>query len=197
MTVFFLSDLHFFHENIIKLENRPFENLEHMHTVMIERWNSVVTRRDTAYCVGDFTGVQMGISKQKEVDKVIRALNGQKHLVFGNHDGNATRKSTLWATAEAAKEIKVDIGLPSRQKIYLHHYACRVWPSQGRGAWCLHGHSHGNLKDIGGKTLDVGAPIHNYTPVSLDWVIEYMRERLVYVEDHHSELVLGDDTLDG
>lgn len=196
MTIFFISDLHFFHEKIIQLENRPFENLDHMHTVMIERWNSVVTRRDTVYCPGDFTGVQLGTSRQKDVDKVLRALNGQKHLIIGNHDGNATKRSTLWNWVDSAREIKVNIGLPDRQKIYLHHYAGRVWPSQGRGAWMIHGHSHGNLRDIGGKTLDVGAPVHNYTPVSLEWVIAYMRERPIYVGDHHVQTGLDEEVLD-
>lgn len=37
-----------------------------------------------------------------------------------------------------------------------------------RGSWMLYGHSHGNLTDIGGKTIDVGVDCFDYYPVSLD-----------------------------
>lgn len=43
----------------------------------------------------------------------------------------------------------------------------------------LHGHSHGNLPDVGGKILDVGVDLHLYTPISLEFVRDYMNAREV------------------
>ncbi len=57
----FISDTHFFHANILKFLNkqeqriRPFQSLEEMHELMIERWNSVVKDRDYVYHLGDVT----------------------------------------------------------------------------------------------------------------------------------------------
>ena len=40
--VFFTSDTHFWHENIIKFCNRPFSSIEEMNDTIIENWNKVV-----------------------------------------------------------------------------------------------------------------------------------------------------------
>ena len=50
----------------------------------------------------------------------------------------------------------------------------------------LHGHSHGSLTDIGGKTMDVGVDCRDFRPVSIDEVAEFMELREVVSFDHHS-----------
>ena len=52
---YFISDLHFGHLNIIRLDNRPFTTLEEMDNKLIENWNNTVTRDDTIYILGDFS----------------------------------------------------------------------------------------------------------------------------------------------
>jgi calcineurin-like phosphoesterase family protein len=77
----FISDTHFGHKNILEYEKdaRPFETLEEMHEVMIERWNSVVKPKDTIYHLGDFCFGKHNVS-------IASRLNGQKRLILGNHD---------------------------------------------------------------------------------------------------------------
>ena len=55
MNVFVISDHHFYHENIIKYCNRPFNSLREMNYTMIEKWNSVVSENDTVLHLGDFS----------------------------------------------------------------------------------------------------------------------------------------------
>ena len=52
--IFFTSDHHFGHANIIQFSNRPFENVEAMNRAMIERWNEKVSPEDEVYHLGDF-----------------------------------------------------------------------------------------------------------------------------------------------
>jgi calcineurin-like phosphoesterase family protein len=51
--VFFTSDTHFGHANIIKYCGRPFASVEEMNRELIARWNAVVGPRDTVYHLGD------------------------------------------------------------------------------------------------------------------------------------------------
>ena len=53
--IFFTSDHHFYHSNIIKYCQRPFHSVEEMNEEMIRRWNSVVGVDDTVYYLGDFS----------------------------------------------------------------------------------------------------------------------------------------------
>jgi calcineurin-like phosphoesterase family protein len=79
------------------------------------------------------------------------------HIVWGNHDRRNDYKDDLqgFATAQEVKEI-----IYCNQRIYLSHYAARVWPASHKGSWMCYGHSHGKLNDedkaSSRKTLDVG-----------------------------------------
>lgn len=79
--IYFTSDLHFFHDNIIKHVNRPFHNTEEMNKTLIKKWNSKITYDDDIYILGDFTmkGSDLAI-------EVLSKLKGKKYLVGGNHD---------------------------------------------------------------------------------------------------------------
>jgi calcineurin-like phosphoesterase family protein len=52
--VFFTSDTHFNHANIISYCSRPFSSADEMNREIIARWNAVVGPEDTVYHLGDF-----------------------------------------------------------------------------------------------------------------------------------------------
>ena len=52
--VFFTSDTHFYHGNIIRFCNRPFEDVEMMNETIISNWNNTVGLDDTVFHLGDF-----------------------------------------------------------------------------------------------------------------------------------------------
>lgn len=81
MTIFFTSDSHFHHRNILDFEPRPFKSVEEMNAGLIEVWNSVVRKTDTVYHLGDFC-----FGNVKEWLDVLNQLRGNIILIKGNHD---------------------------------------------------------------------------------------------------------------
>lgn len=51
--IYFTSDLHFGHENVIRFDDRPFASVEEMDAELIRRWNAKVDRGDLVYVLGD------------------------------------------------------------------------------------------------------------------------------------------------
>lgn len=79
--VYFISDTHFGHKNIIDYCGRPYNCVEEMNKDIIKRWNSVVKNDDVVYHLGDF-----GFGSKEEVAAIVSQLNGIKKLILGNHD---------------------------------------------------------------------------------------------------------------
>jgi len=180
--IYFTSDDHLGHANIIKYCQRPFKTVEEMDDALIENWNRKVKPGDTVYHIGDFALVR----SPQEVMNYVRRLNGQIHLIHGNHDRFVKQKrpdNYGFAEIVTYKEIKV-----GEQKIVLCHYAFKTWNGSHRGSWNLHGHSHGSLpRDFTLKQLDVGVDCWNYHPISLEEVAKEMEKHKFVPVDHHGE----------
>jgi len=80
MGIWFTSDTHFYHKNIIKFTNRPWNTVEEMNNALINNWNEVVKPNDTVFHLGDFAFTSNGNWK-----KLINELNGKIYLILGNH----------------------------------------------------------------------------------------------------------------
>jgi calcineurin-like phosphoesterase family protein len=176
MTNYFTSDSHFGHENVIRYCNRPFANADEMDEAMIERWNAIVKPNDTVYHLGDFA---MG---KNAAPNILRRLNGTKHLIWGNHDSNQTRKLDLWASSQYALEIK-----EADKLIVLCHYSMRVWNKSHYGSLMLYGHSHGSMEG-NDQSLDVGVDCWNFEPITLEQILERMATLPPWKNvDHHKK----------
>jgi calcineurin-like phosphoesterase family protein len=79
--IFFTSDWHIGHENSIKFDNRPFRDLDHMHSELIKNYNRDVPVEGVCYFLGDIATHSSELTKS-----VISQLNGIKILILGNHD---------------------------------------------------------------------------------------------------------------
>ena len=79
--VFFTSDTHFNHFNIIGSCNRPFKDEIEMNEALIENWNKTVNDDSLIFHLGDFAWG--GFSKWKQIRE---QLNGHIILIKGNHD---------------------------------------------------------------------------------------------------------------
>ena len=87
MKTFIISDTHFGHENIISYCSRPFVTVEEMDRQLIQKWNSVVSKNDIVYHLGDFA-----LGSIHKVAEYRSKLNGKIFLITGNHDGYSIKK---------------------------------------------------------------------------------------------------------
>lgn len=178
MNTFYISDLHFYHKNIINLCDRPYETIEEMNEDIIEKWNSVVTSDDVVRILGDIAFPK----SQDEVDKIIqivKRLNGNKTLIVGNHDWKLLKNEKfikLFSSIENYMMVK-DNG----RKVILFHYPIEEWDGYYRDSIHLYGHVHNNnvgLKEIKNR-YNVSADVIGFTPKTLDELIELNSKTLV------------------
>lgn len=182
--IFFTSDLHFGHENVIRFDNRPFNTVEEMDEEMIKRWNTKVGKGDIVYVLGDF----IWKAATNEAVRIIRRLNGQIILIKGNHDRflhNAAAKKAL-AGIKDYDDICVTLEDGTTRRCILSHYFIPFCNGHRYQAIHLHGHSHLteeaaeesrittelNEKGYDLKIYNVGCMYWNYTPVTLDEILE-------------------------
>lgn len=179
MNIWWTSDTHFGHANILKYDQRPFATIEEHDAELVRRWNTVVDPGDLVYHLGDFSWH----NKTVDVDGLLEQLHGTKFLIQGNHDHTVVRKAKGWAKVTPYHEIKIGL-----QVICMFHYRMTIWNQAHRGAWALHGHSHGSLPEIfTAKTIDVGTMCWNYTPVSYNQIAVEMANRTFVPVDAHGK----------
>jgi calcineurin-like phosphoesterase family protein len=185
MAVFFSSDPHFGHANIIKYCKRPFSSAEEMDQTIIDRWNSRLGPGDTLYCLGDWCLWRGSRSIGETAASYRERIKcGRIVMLWGNHDKKGRyddRFQRLFDGIHDLLEIEI-----AGQPIVLCHYAMRVWNKSHHGAYHLYGHSHGSLPDDpASRSLDCGVDCFGFYPVSMDEVVEVMAKKQWKAVDHH------------
>ncbi len=203
-TTWFTSDLHFGHTNVIQLSGRPFldyelfPDLEKMHNTLIARWNSVVSKDDKVYILGDLT-LAGNTATQAILDTIVPQLNGMRPMPFmlGNHDrpflkeGSRNKEHAKQTKAYEAAGFQI---IPQRGpyglKIDGKYVRMSHFPYNGdhsadlrypedrpvdKGEWLLHGHVHEAWRQRG-RQINVGVDAWGGYPVNIE-VISALIER--------------------
>lgn len=178
MTVWFTSDQHFGHANIIRYCDRPFADVEEMNESMIARWNDVVSPADTVWMLGD---VAMGPIDESLA--LIGRLPGRKLLLAGNHDrcwAGHDRPIDSWtaryldAGFDEIHQGQIGLELAGMPVLACHfpyrgdsHDDDRFVPHRpvDHGDWLLHGHVHERWRQHD-RMINVGVDVWDFAPVS-------------------------------
>lgn len=179
---FYISDLHFGHDNILKYDGRPFNTTDEMTEVMIRNWNSVVKHNDTVYVLGDFAW------KDSIGADVASQLNGKKILIKGNHDN---RLGSSLRTCFASVHDYLTL-MDNNIRLVLSHYPIAHWDRQYYDSILLYGHIHNSkeedffqeylrnfslyiCKPINAFNVGCMQPYMNYTPRTLKELLSVRR----------------------
>lgn len=179
--IWFVSDTHGFHQNILKYCNRPFGSVEEMNEAIVANWNSVVKPDDHVYHLGDFC---FGNVEKWNWFLEPGKLNGHIHLILGNHDPERVfREGTL---IERFDSIEYEhILIIEGWTVILNHFPFMSFSNNiDNRVLQLFGHIHSGPGDVGNvlpegyklqwNQYDVGVDNNNYTPVSWAQVKERM-----------------------
>ena len=184
---YYIADLHLGHANVIRFDNRPFENIDEMETEIIRRWNERVTPQDTVYIIGDFSW-----RTSNDWIPVLKQLKGRKVLIRGNHDPKHIdgKLAKMFDDVKDYKEIS-----DSGRRVCMCHFPILLYNhSHNANSYMLCGHVHNTKENdwlvkwrteirkkrtqdgIGnyGNIINVGCmmPYMDYTPRTLDELIK-------------------------
>lgn len=168
MTIFFVSDTHFDHANILTFQRangtplRAFDSVEAMNETMIARWNAVVRPQDHIYHLGDVTMARGKATTH--IDSIMARLNGHKRICLGNHDQLASAWYLKWFEKVKAYNV-LDGFIFTHIPVHLQ--------SLGRWKANVHGHLHANHVMLSpfhqdSRYINVCVEQTDYTPVSLE-----------------------------
>lgn len=166
--IWFISDTHMGHSNIIKYCNRPFKDIDEMDEALIQNWNSVVKPGDKVYHLGD---VYMGDGER--FLKNFARLNGKKRLILGNHD--EIKKQGRVELHKLFEKVLLFRCFKEHGLMLTHvpvHQSSIV--RAGEGAVNVHGHIH-DRPSPKGPYLCVCVEQIDYTPIHIDEVTKMAR----------------------
>lgn len=182
--IYFTSDPHYGHANVIKYCGRPFASVDEMTSKLINNWNSVVTPDDIVYCLGDFS------LATRPVEAITPRLNGTKLLVPGNHDychsyhkksrNEEARKTWIaqyeaWGWKVLPEQTTLDIPGVATVNMCHHPYILlgpgddkyEKWRPKDDGRWLICGHVHEKWKVVD-RMINVGVDQWDFKPVSVE-----------------------------
>jgi len=177
--LYFISDTHFYHGNIINLN--PEVRFKGFEIVILTNLFKVLKPEDTLYHLGDFT---WHFNDKNEYLKVWKALPGKKILVMGNHDKD---KETLKEYFDEIYDFYKIIEYRGK-RVLLSHYPAKDpitdrYPARQeeireiyfkeRCDILIHGHVHWNkeglkcaCEEYGIVCINANVEWNDYKPVS-------------------------------
>lgn len=156
INVWFSSDYHFSHTNIIRYCGRPFVSSVEMNDTIISNHNDLVKPGDIVYFLGDVSF--------RDPLEYIKRMNGFFIFIRGNHDPKEIRKRA-WKSTIIEYEKK---------KILCVHNPCNIY---GNYSLNVVGHVHEKWlyrPDI--NAINVGVDVNDFKPVSLETVMGYCKK---------------------
>lgn len=167
--IFFTSDPHFFHDNIIKYCNRPCTIEDHTEW-LLDILNKDLDEDSIVFMLGDFVGNNKkhdgpdNKSRFKSLQEVISKLKGTWYFIKGNHDNENQIKSLLKNTRHSYLGDYSEI-LIGNKSFILFHFPIENWNKKHYNSIHLHGHLHNNkspkIENRFNVSLDIEHKVYN------------------------------------
>lgn len=144
--IYFMSDIHYNHENVINFGSRPFKNVSDMNEYILETIKDTLKPDDVLFTLGD----DFWKMKECDIERIMQSFPTRKiHKVMGNHD----KYGYYWCGGKIGKMCLsvsdiLDIVVRKNEveyKVSLCHYPIYDFNHMYHGGIHLFGHVHGGL----------------------------------------------------
>lgn len=182
--IWLISDWHFNHDREFVWGARGFHNVQEMDEAIVARHNSKVRPGDTVYVLGDCALGGGDPQILAENRKLIESLNGNIHIIRGNHDTD--RRVTMYENCKnvVSPILYADMLHYKGYHFYLSHFPTltgNLEKESLKQCTCnLFGHTHQTTNFYMDMPFmyHVGCDSQNCYPVLLDDIIEEMKEKV-------------------
>lgn len=183
--IYFVGDLHYNHENVIKFDNRPFNSVNEMNEFIVKNLKETLKPNDILFDLGDMFWKE----SDDNIRKVLEEIPTKNiYKIIGNHDNyQLFSKNLRGYFIEVGDIFDVNIKyLDQNYKVILSHFPLITWQSKAYGSIHLHAHCHGNLDKFNNDSTDLRADIgfnseiskiNNSFIIPFSKVIEYFNNK--------------------
>lgn len=188
--IFIISDIHFYHKNILKhcperqkiCDANDENDVESWNKWMIEKWNTTIGKKDIVYILGDFI-----FGSQESARKLLDKLHGKKFLILGNHDKGVDKLENYFEQITQQKLVTFKKSnfdfLDEDFQIFMCHYPMVTWASKHYGVVNAHGHCHGRLDEYNEASTDlrvdvgIDGKLANFNFITLEQLYKHFKEK--------------------
>ena len=187
--LYFMSDLHYNHFNVLAMDKRDFDSIEKMNSYIVEELKTKLKPNDVLFDLGDLFW-SCDIKTCEDVLNSIPTEN--RYKLMGNHDkpeiymnraGNSIYKH--FKGIADIMDIKVEYN-KTLYRVALSHYPILDFNHMYGGGLHLFGHTHGHLDNWLQRTprlmVDVGFSANlskNYGSflIPFDYIVDYFLKK--------------------
>ena len=168
--VYVTSNLQLGRPGAIKKYGRDFEHVDDMTDALINNWNTVVTKDDTVYHLGNFA------HDPKTAQDAMLRLNGKIHFCLGEHDEAIEMLDSKNMLRPGCKIIKC-IETDNVNKVSLSYYPLGAWPGKTKKWFSIIGYPAKSCKsDPKKRIINVSTDLWSHRPQELSKVVSIFED---------------------
>ena len=168
--IYVTSNLQLGRPSTIKKYDRDFSHVDEMTDALINQWNTVVTKDDTVYHLGNFA------HDPKTAQDAMLRLNGKIFFCLGEHDRAVEMldgKNMLRPGCKIIKCIEEDVA----KNCVFSYYPLAAWPGKRKKRFSIIGYPAKQFKsDPKKRIINVSTDLWGHKPQELTKLIEIFQD---------------------
>lgn len=178
--VFFISNTLFFDK--YKSHIRGYRSEIHMNDDLVDRWNSVISKRDIVYHLGNFS-----VGDKQETSDILKVLNGRFNLIVGQEDNGNNILGLRKSIQSTNYKLEMNI---NDFMVSMNHYPQVTWNQEGSYKSIF---IYGNDEDFESQPpslhnkMAINVSVDNFIldrcPIEFTEIIDLMDDKIEYFKN--------------